>query len=729
MLLGVLALPLRAEEVREEEDKDPIAEGQGCPQLQFSQDAPVLGIDERLILDADRVQLDEGGLSTLDGMVKLQQGDKAFAAESLDYDDVTRQVTVDGESMFRNPDLIVRSARARFDLNAESGAFLDTQFSLPSRAARGSAEKLEIRTDGRAFLESAAYTTCAESSDAWYLEASNIRLDHEDGLGTATHARLRFLGLPILYLPYLQFPIDDRRRTGILYPTVGQASGNGLDMRWPVYLNLAPNYDATFTPRLMSSRGLQAGLDARYLFERNQGQARFEYLNDRRFGEDRSLLRYDHAGLINDRLGVEATYAETSDSTYFEDLGGNLASASITHLEQTARFTYQAPASYTLQALVQNFQPIASALAATDDPYKRLPQIRFDALSRNSFLGVQAGLGSEFVNFARDNSVEGARLDLAPFLRIGNQDPAGYVSSQVDLRHTTYELTGASPGTDDQPRRTLPVVSAEAGLNFERVTSRGHLQLLQPRGFALYVPYRDQDELPLFDTGEPDFDFVQVFARNRFSGEDRLADARHVAGTLTLRELDPASGSTRWSASIGQLFRFVAPRVEIPGFPAPEDGATEFIGQLEWWLRGGWSTLAASQWSPENEQFERTQLGLRYREPHGTRQMTLAYRYRRDLLEQVDFSFLSPIYGPWKLASRTRFSLADSQSRDNYVGVEYSTCCWGIRASYRRFIADSAGNFDNGVYVQLELKGLARIGGGQEDLLPNEESPDNGPYY
>ncbi|MGQ0619076.1 MAG: LPS-assembly protein LptD [Panacagrimonas sp.] len=740
VLLALCGMPAVAETPPE------VVEAAGCSQLQLTQDAPEIKFDDRLILNADKVLLEQDGLSTLAGMVTLSQGDKAFSADALNFDDVTRIVTVKSESLFRNTDLTIKSSEARFDLNAESGAFLNTEFSLPGRSARGRADRVELRTDGRAYLQSAAYTTCAASSDAWYLEASEIKLDHDKGLGSARNARLRFLGVPILYTPYLQFPIDDRRRSGLLYPTIGQASGNGLDLRWPVYLNLAPNYDATFNPRYLSNRGFQSGLDFRYLFDRSSGSARYEYLDDEKFNDRRSLLRFDHLGLVNDRLGIEATYAESSDRTYFEDLGGTLSSSSITHLEQTARATYQAPASYTVQVLVQNFQPIATNLVAVDDPYKRLPQIRFDALTHDSMLDTRAGIDAEFVNFAREDSIEGARLNLTPYLRFERESAAWYVTSQADLHHTTYELSGIGADTDSQPGRTAPVFSAEAGLNFERLTSRGTLQLLQPRAFALYVPYRDQDDLPLFDTGEPDFDFVQVFARNRFSGEDRLSDAQHIAGAATLREIDPNTGNPRWTGSVGQLFRFKAPRVDLceflgrdPGtsggspdgrclFPAPDRGATEFIAQFDWWLTRSWSTVTAAQWSPKDAQFERTQFGLRYRQPEGERQMTLAYRYRRDLLEQADFSFLSPVYGPFKLAGRTRFSLADSHSRENYVGIEYGTCCWALRTSYRRFISDSEGNFDNGVYVQLELKGLARIGGGQQDLLPSEESSGNGPY-
>lgn len=696
-------------------------EALGCPQLEFEYDTPELVFDDRVVLNADDVLMEQGGLSNLAGTVRLRQGDRVFSAESLSYNDASQVITVQSESLFRNRNLVVKSREARFDLNAESGVFLDTEFTLPGRAARGGSERVELERDGRAALDGASYTTCAPGSNAWYLEASKIQLDHAEGLGTARNARLRFFDVPVLYLPWFQFPIDDRRRTGLLYPTVGSFSGSGADVRWPVYLNLAPNYDATFTPRWLADRGLQPGLDVRYLFKRGQGSAHYEYLDDRRYGQDRSLFRFNTNTLVNRRMSLETTYAETSDREYFEDLGGTLVSASTTHLEQTALLTYQAPASYTITALVQNFQPIANTLTDVDDPYKRLPQIRFRALTRNALFHTRAGIESEFVNFARDASIEGGRLLLAPYLQFEREATDWYVLGQADLHHTQYELSGIADTQDDRPERTLPVVSAETGLRFERLTDNGRLQTLTPRLFALYVPYEDQDTLPLFDTGEPDFDFVQLFARNRFSGEDRLADARHVAAAVTLRELDPYGGEPLWSASLGQMYRLETPRVGLPDLAPPERGATEFIGQFDWRLAPGWRAVTAAQWSPEEQNFERTQVGLRYRSPASLRRFNLSYRYRRDFLEQADMSFLTPIAGNWSLAARTRYSLRDSRSRENFAGIEYSTCCWGLRVSWRRFIGDSTGDFDSGVYVQLQLKGLATVGAGGDSLLPEDE--------
>lgn len=688
--------------------------------MQFAYEAPQIELGDRLIMSADQALLAKDGLSNLAGGVTIRQGDKVFSADQVDFDELTRKVTVKSESLFRNSDVIIKSREAQFDLNGETGAFVGTEFTLPGRAARGQAERIEINTKGEAHLFGASYTTCGPKSDAWYLDASDILLDHAEGLGTARNTRLRLMGVPVIYLPYFQFPIDDRRRTGLLYPTVGQFSGSGMDLRWPVYINLAPNYDATVTPRYMAERGLQSAVDFRYLLNKGEGSMRYEYLDDSKYGEDRSLFRLDHHSLINRRLALEATYAETSDREYFEDLGGTLSSSSITHLEQTAKLTYQAPASYTITALVQNFQPIATTLTDIDDPYKRLPQIRFRTRTPR-FLDTRAGIESEYVNFARDDSVEGSRLVLAPYLQFERQSAAWYVTGQADLQHTRYELTDTDPGQPKSPDRTLPVVSAETGLRFERITEEGHLQTLTPRAFALYVPYENQDDLPVFDTGEPDFDFVQLLARNRFSGEDRLADARHIAGAATLRELDPDSGEALWSASIGQLYRFEAPRVGLPDVPPPERGATEFIGQFDYRLSRSWRAVVAAQWNPEDSKFERTQLGVRYRDPDRQHQFDIAYRYRRDILEQADMSFLTPIGGGWKFAARTRYSLRDKESRENFAGVEYGTCCWAVRVSWRRFIGDASGDFDSGVYVQLQLKGLASLGAGGDTLLPDSE--------
>lgn len=675
--------------------------------------------DERLVIDADDVSLDREGLSQLEGGVTLRQGEREFSAESIEYDETSGAITVNSKSVFRNPELIVQSREARFDLSRETGNFFGTEFTLPAHAARGRSERIQLSADGTVDLEDTAYTTCAPNSDAWYVEASHIHLDPDRGMGSARHARLRFQGLPILYAPYFQFPIDDQRHTGLLFPTFGQSDRTGFDFSWPLYLNLASNYDATLTPRYMSDRGLQMGAEFRYLLSRGEGAAGIQYLDqDRAFGDSRTLLRFDQRGLLSRRLGYVNTYTETSDRDYFVDLGASTDTSSITHLERSARLVYQSPGAYRVQAMVQNWQPIASQLTGIDDPYTRAPQIRLDALTRDAVLGTRAGINGELVNFVREDSIEGVRSDLQPYLLFQRDENAWYLSGQGDLRYTAYRLTGTPATQPNSPDRLLPVLSAETGLRFERITRGGRLQTLEPRGFVLYVPYENQDDLPLFDTGEPDFDFVQLFSHNRFSGADRVSDARHVAGSLTTRLLDPVTGLARWSASVGQLFRFTAPRVQTPTDPAPESGATEFIGQLDYRFSSSWLSRIGGQWSPRQDQFERGSFSVLYRDPARGQRFDLSYRYRRDLLEQSDVSVSWPIRGNWRLAARSRYSIRESESLDTLSGLEYETCCWAIRASYRRYILTNSGEFNSGIYLQLELKGLTRIGTGYSGLLP-----------
>ncbi|MFC4251066.1 LPS-assembly protein LptD [Sinimarinibacterium flocculans] len=673
--------------------------------------------DPRLLLDADRVDLDVDGRSELEGSVRLRFGDREFTTEKLSYDERERRVEVGAPSVFRNGDLTIRSQSADFDLDAETGRFDGASFVLPERAARGESGRIELDAEGTARLDAARYTTCAPQSDAWYLEAGSIRLDHDEGLGTARNARLRFFGVPILYAPWFQFPIDDRRRTGLLFPTFGESSKTGFDVRQPVYFNLAPNYDATLTPRYMSERGLQLDADGRYLLRRSEGRVGYEVLEDRELDDEtRAYTELEHRGLLTRQLGVDIRYADVSDPAYFEDLGGSIDLSSITHLERSARFTYNAPASYTVQALFQDYQTIASNLEPVDDPYRRLPQLRIDAITRNAILDTRLGGSAEYVNFVRSDSIEGQRFDLHPYLRMEKDRVAWFVKSQLDFRYTTYELTGTEPGRNQQVDRALPQFSAEYGLRFERVTRSGALQTLEPRLFYLYIPYENQDDVPVFDSGEPDFDLTQLFARNRFSGEDRISDANQFAGAVTVRQLDPDSGVVRASASFGQLFRFQTPRVRLPDEPAPDRGATDFIGIVDYRLLDNWTLRLDTQWSPESADFTRTSAAVRFRTER--RYLEVAYRFREDLLEQTDLLLSTPLAAGFSLLGRWRYSVRDDNSLDALAGVRYETCCWAVATSYRRYVADTQGRFNTGVYLQLELKGLARLGSGVSNLFP-----------
>ncbi|MGH8505968.1 MAG: LPS-assembly protein LptD [Stenotrophobium sp.] len=693
-----------------------------CPQLYLPGDQPADGPDTGpVVLTADHVELEKDGLSKLLGSALLKQGGKEFSANALTYDDKQRLIKINTESLFRTHELVIRSQQADFDLNAESGAFSNTQFTLPVRAGRGSADQIKLFKSGTADIQNANYTTCAPGSDAWYVKAGKIHFDYASGVGTATNARLLLDNVPVFYMPYFRFPLDNLRHTGLLFPTLGQSVNNGLDLRIPLYLNLAPNYDATLTPRYMSKRGIQLGTAFRYLFTHNEGDLDFQYLkHDQSTGITRRLFSYNHEGLINHRLAAKISFTDVSDPDYFNDFSStNLDASTLSYLDRSASLTYQAPTVYSITGLLQDYQTLSTTILSADQPYRRLPQIRFVALSPQSLYNTHAGFTGEYDNFVRPNSVDGQRIDLDPYLRFARDDINWFSSSQLDFRYTGYQLSDAAPGQSKRPSRALPEFSASGGLRFDRMTDSGNLQTLEPQIGYLYVPYRDQSSLPVFDSGLADFDNTQLFERNRYYGGDRISDANHATFALGSRLMNPETGTVWLSSSLGEIYRFSAPRVTLPGEPAPSNGATDFVGTLDYVISRHWATSSDLQWSPETHDFSRTEFALHYLD--GERRADLAYHYRRGLLEQTDFIASTPIYGAWKLAGRWRYSLANNQTVDTLAGVEYDTCCWALRTSYRRYIANASGKRDSGIYMQLELKGLSRIGTGFEGLLPPEQ--------
>jgi len=706
------------------------AETPSCAQLQYRGAFSPASNDRHVVIHADHADgnLGSNGLSTLSGSVHVSQKGREFSTNKLDYDGATRHLRVDQESLFRDPHFIIKSGTADFDLNRQSGVFTDSTFTLPQRDSRGSAGRIELDQAGTATLHDAHYTTCAPGNDAWMLEAREIHLDQKEGLGTAHDALLRFQGVPLLYLPYFQFPIDGRRRTGLLYPTIGEGGKVGFDARIPLYLNLAPNFDDTFTPRFMTRRGVQLGNQFRYLLGRDTGEFYYQYLNnDQVTGHERSYIHLQQEGLLADHLDFDVNFAQVSDINYFDDFGGaysdgNLVDSSTPYLPRGATLTYHGESPYTVQLLAESYQPLSVITNPSNRPYTRLPELRFNGITANDFEHVRAGMDSSATNFERKDSLQGQRLYLDPYLRWDLDRTGWFLSSRVDGTYTGYALSGPLNGVDQNAQRVLPEYSMEGGLKFDRNTDSGMLQTLEPHLFYLYVPYRNQDALPVFDSGLPDFDFPELFARNLYTGEDRIADANQLTSVLTTQLIDPDTGLVRLSASIGQIYRFTAPRVAIPGLPLPSAGTSDYVGSVDYRLSQRWDAQSTVQWSPDAGQFARGTAALRYRGEDRQR-FDIAYRYRQGLLNQADFSVVTPISDRWRVAGRVIYSIRDASALEAFGGVEYETCCWAIRGGVRRYISNVSGAMSTGTFLQFTLKGLTSLGSGWGSLLPIDDTP------
>ena len=674
---------------------------------------------DRVSLSAERIDAQQGGVSQLDGDVQLQYQGTRLSTPSLRYDQATGEASTTGGADFANSAFSIGATDADVDLSAGTAQFEGARFTLFDRGARGSASHIDLREDLRATLDEVAYTTCPPEQPDWTLRGSRITLNPNSGLGTARNARVSFFGVPIIYLPYFTFPIDDRRRTGLLVPDLGDSDTTGLDISAPFYINIAPALDATITPRYMARRGGQLKNKFRYLLAEDwgRGEVQYEVLpSDEVLGESRSLFSYEHTGRLSDRWGLVAQFTEVSDRGYLEDLGTTLDLAAITHLKREARLAYQAPAWFAGQLTVEDYQTVDRSVTDDDEPYRRLPRLQIAALSPNDWNRFRIGLDAEYVNFERDGAIEGARLDLSPYISYRKDAVGWFAGGQVNYRRTDYNLRSAGDAQSSYVRG-LPSLSLDAGLRFDRNVGDGVLQTLEPRLFYLYTPFRQQQGIPVFETALPEFSFVQLFARNRYSGLDRIADANQVTAAITTRLLEVGTGRTLLEAALGQIYRFQPSNVSLDDIDTRRRDNSDIIGTLRYNTFSWLSAVMGVQWDPARTRLNRGYAALELRPNNGYR-LDVAYRFRRDLLEQADVVAGLPLGANWSMVGRWNFSIQDSATRESLLGLEYRSCCWAARVAGRRYIANTLGEFNTSVYLQLELTGLSRIGAGILELLP-----------
>jgi LPS-assembly protein len=673
-------------------------------------------------LRADTAAATPDRVFTLSGNAIIRYGEQQLQANDITFRQELGEIEAGDGIRFTGPDLVVTGDSALLQTELERGTLNDISYSLPRQHARGGARLLSIEGAYKQRLEKAFYTTCSPGNQDWILSAREVELDQAEGTGVARGAKITFKQVPILYTPYISFPLDERRKTGLLFPKVGTTGETGVDVSLPWYWNIAPNRDATITPRLMTDRGTMLGGEFRYLTRHSSGSIEAEYLpSDDKFGEqDRNLVTLRYQGNPGARLETSIIASDVSDKDYFEDLGNNLVQTSQTSLERTARATYHGQ-NWKLGMVVQDFQNLDATLASADRPYRQLPQIVFDYTPAQRVLGIKTTAQAEVNYFTHSDSsvVKGTRLDVQPRFSIPVRRAGWYVEPAVGVRHTAYALENTAAGADTSPARTTPVVSLDAGSFFERSGSWGdkpYIQTLEPRLFYLYVPEKDQQNLPVFDTGNYDFNFWTLFRDNRFNGPDRMGDANQLALALTTRFLNPVSGQQLLSASFGTLLYFRDRTVTLPGEAVELDNSSDLIGELELALTHHWYARAEILWNAKDSQTERNNYRLQYR--RGPRKLiNLGYRFRDSIQEQADVSFLWPLGRSWHAVGRWYVDLDSNETIEALAGLGYERCCWGLQLLGRSYINSDGVDRTTAIFLQLELKGLGNLGTSVDEAL------------
>ena len=672
---------------------------------------------DTVLLEAGSIeaQLGDSPTARMTGGILLRRDDKLAGADTAYYDPDQRALFLEGGVRYEDPTTQIRSRAAEFGYDMGRIRFEGAEFSLGSSNARGAADSLEINEVGTLNLGRVEYTTCPPGSEDWLLQGKSIELDTRDGIGTAKGMRLRFFDVPILYLPYISFPIGDARKSGVLTPEIGSTSRSGNEIRVPYYWNIAPNYDATITPRLLTSRGLQLETEFRYLTERNEGAITADYLpDDDRLSRARHQMRFGHRTLFDNGWRSRINFREVSDSQYFEDLGGSLSVSSITHLDRHVSFDYYSD-RVSVFAQVQDYQTIDDTIAPADEPYRRLPQVLANA--NRQFGPLRFDLATELVNFDRDTGATGWRFNTAPSVELSLERPGLFFKPAVSLDYTAYDLSDTLPGQDSTPERTVPISSIDTGLILERtMANAGRIQTIEPRLLYVHIPFRDQNDFPVFDTISPDINLVQLYRKNRFLGIDRIGDTDQLSVGVSSRILDVGTGRELMTATIGQTRYFGDRTVTLPNTSAATFDTSDYIAQVRFLLFENVNFDFGHQWGTGENGTTKSEARLQY-SPSQNKILNLEYRFRRDSLEQGDLSWSWPVGKRWNFVGRYNFSFRDQEVLEQFFGLEYESCCWGLRLVSRRHISTRDGTRDSSFGLQLVLKGMTSVGTAADKLL------------
>ncbi|PKH20645.1 LPS biosynthesis protein [Pseudomonas sp. 43NM1] len=738
----------------------------------------------------------EDQVGTLAGDVVMRQGSMQVEADEASLYQAESRGELSGNVRVRDNGALIVGDHADVQLDTGEAKVDNAEYVLHKSRIRGSALYAKRAENAIIRLKDGTYTTCEPNSNAWQLKGNNITLNPATGFGTATNVTLRVKDIPILYTPYIYFPIDDRRQSGFLPPTIGTGTDTGFMLVTPYYFNLAPNYDATLYPRYMSKRGMLVEGEFRYLTESSEGQFGAAYLNDddterskqTDYEKTRYMYNWQHKGGLDSRVLTQVDYTKISDPYYFQDLQTDqIGVKGDDYVNQQGSVTYRGE-GYTAQLNAQAYQ---LATVSNITPYDRLPQITFNGALPYHPGGLDFAYETEVVRFDRDLKTgnftdedgdvtrrldtnvaglaraNGNRLNLAPAVSLPLNASYGYIKPTLKYQYTQYDLDLDQQGKNTlladesysrNQNRGVPIASIDSGLYFDRDTQwfgKNYRQTLEPRLFYLYVPEKDQSDIPVFDTGENTFNYSSLFRDNRFSGSDRVGDENKLSLGVTNRWIEE-NGFERQRISVGQAFYFKDRKVQLPGvvFEDRDDAKSDvspYALEYEYRWNRDWRTTADYNWDPDSRSPRSGSAMFHYQpEDNPNKVVNVGYRYRNDQvrydqntgkwtvgggdygvpgqanyvkdyykIQQHDFSVIWPIVPQWNAISRWQYDYNRNRTLEAFGGFEYDNCCWKLRVISRYFVdydetsqdAPENEKGDHGVFLQIVLKGLGGLTG------------------
>ncbi|MHA6198637.1 LPS-assembly protein LptD [Pseudomonas wadenswilerensis] len=737
----------------------------------------------------------EQQIATLAGDVVMRQGSMQAEADEANLYQAENRGELVGNVKIRDNGSLVVGDRAEIQLDTGEAQVDNAEYVMHKSRIRGNALYAKRSENAIIRLKDGTYTTCEPNSNAWQLKGNNITLNPATGFGTATNVTLRVKDIPVLYTPYIYFPIDDRRQSGFLPPSFSSSSDTGFMLVTPYYFNLAPNYDATLYPRYMAKRGLLMEGEFRYLTPSSEGQFGGAWLNDKEderkdqaeYKDQRWMVNWQHKGGLDSRLLTEVDYTDISDPYYFQDLESDQIGVDSTdYVNQRGALTWRGD-YYTAGLALQAYE-LATVTAIT--PYNRLPQLTLGGVLPYNPGGLHFSYNTEFVRFERslrngnykvgepwyDNNVSGLarangnRATLAPEVSLPMDWAFGFLKPSLKYVYSQYDLDLDSTGKnqigdyDRSPNRSVPVVSIDSGLYFDRDTQwfgKNYRQTLEPRLFYLNVPYKNQDAIPVFDTSETTFNYSSLFRDNRFSGYDRIGDENKLSLGVTNRWIEE-NGFERQRFSIGQAVYFKDRKVQLPGIDYrtrvdAQADVSPYALEYEYRFNRDWRFNSDFNWDPDSRSTRSGSAMFHYQpEDNVNKVVNLGYRYRNDMvrydqttgqwtvgggdygtpgqpgyvkdyykIQQHDFSVMWPIVPQWTAIARWQHDYNRNRTLEAFGGFEYDNCCWKLRLINRYWVdydefsqaAPENEKGDHGIFLQIVLKGLGGVVGNKVETF------------
>jgi len=673
---------------------------------------------DETIIEAQTVVSEDSESIHLLGDVNLTRAQQKIIADDIRFNKSTESISASGKVEFTDPNYRLQSSSVQIDNQNDSAIFEQPLFELSGRHARGEAQTIEKLDQYRSRFSDLTYTSCDPDDRDWHLRAVELEIDDETGRGSAKHTTIYFKEVPFLYLPYFQFPVDDRRMSGILAPLIGYDETNGASLVVPVYWNIAPNYDMTITPASLGKLGLQLNTENRYLFEAHQGELDLSYLDDEELDTSRWFQQWQHRTSFAYDVNGDLLLAEVSDQDFFDDFDSVAPEHNdISHLERHLSFTRSGEV-WNSKLLWQDYQTLDESTAITSRPYRRLPSLTLDATPEPWIGDLQTPVYFEITSFDRDDSVTGTRTHVKTSLLWNASDNWYFFEPELQLAFTDYQLDD-NPG-DDSIYRGLPTLSIDTGLIFERLAgSRNQwLQTLEPRLYFLHTPFEDQDDIPDFDTSLSSSTYNNLFKNNRFTGADRIGDANQVTFGLASRIFDNDSGDELMNARIGQAFYFKDRRVSLDG-SRDEETKSDAIAELDIWPNSRTKIAARTVYDQDQSELSDKELSMSYSD-NGLA-ANLGYYFSEDELEQSLISMVYPVNERWTLIAKYHRSLQFDRPVEKLLGINYESCCWGLKILARQ-TGDEDEDFaepDNSIYFEITLKGLSQVGQDIDQQLSN----------